>query len=101
MNLRAMFGFGPPAAAKDAVRVEGYAFARAWTCESCQQQMRIRVREDRADGPSNYETYPPRHPKHGHSVRPSGELTWNGLAEERGWRVAPVIQCPTCQGTRG
>jgi hypothetical protein len=97
MGLREWLGLGggTPEAVSP-VRIEGYAFARAWTCGTCQQQMRIRVRQDRAEGPSNYETYPPRHPKHGHSVRPSGDLNWNGLAEERGWTTNPVC-CPTCK----
>jgi hypothetical protein len=76
---------GETAAAKAA-----FEYRRVWTCP-CGAQLRIRAREARADGPSNFRMGPG-----GHAVLPSSDLTWNGLAEERGWQTDPVC-CPACQ----
>ena len=73
-----------------------FKFRRTWQC-GCGAQMTIRGREDRADGPSNFRAYPPTHRLAGHSMLPSEALTWNGLAEERGWKVTPRVKCPACQ----
>ena len=47
--------------------------------------MQIRGRDQRSDGPSNF-----------HPAIPAGDLTWDGLAVERGWKVDPAV-CPACQ----
>lgn len=72
-----------------------FLYRREWQC-ACGAQLRIRTREERADGPSNFHPYPAGHKLAGHSRLPANELTWAGLAVERGWRVEPV-RCPACQ----
>lgn len=110
--LRRMFGQDgpPPAEPRVTVRLPketvadltGFTFSAEWTCEgACAQnlqptKLRIRARQDRAAGPSNFEAYPKRHRFAGTSKLPSHELTWNGLAEERGWQTTPKVLCPAC-----
>lgn len=72
-----------------------FEFKRVWTC-GCGAQLKVRARDDRADGPSNFVPYPGGHPLFGHSMVKSALLTWNGLAEERGWKTEPIA-CPACQ----
>lgn len=72
-----------------------FVFRREWQCP-CGAQLRIRSRADRADGPSNFYAYPANHRLGGHSRVPADELTWAGLAVERGWQVEPV-KCPACK----
>jgi hypothetical protein len=77
-----------------------FEFIRAWKCggRGCPAQLVIRTREDREDGPSNFVPFPRGHKSEGHSQVDSINLTWNGLAEERGWKVrADRIVCPACQ----
>lgn len=74
-------------------------FSRSWLCAFCGAQMRIRAREDRQGGPSNFTAYPPNYPiekLRGHATLGSEFLTWNGLAEERGWQTTPKVKCPAC-----
>lgn len=73
-----------------------FVFMREWVC-ACGARLKIRARLDRGDGPSNFLPYPPGHKRAGHSKLPSSDLTWNGLAAERGWKVDPEVQCPACQ----
>jgi len=68
---------------------------REWDCP-CGAQLKIRGREDRSSGPSNFQPFPVGHAYAGHSQVSSGALSWNGLAEERGWKTDPV-KCPACQ----
>lgn len=72
-----------------------YEFVRLWECH-CGARLKIRSREDRSSGPSNFDPYLPGHPRAGHSRLPSGALTWDGLAEERGWKTTPRTICPAC-----
>jgi hypothetical protein len=72
-----------------------FEFQRIWTCR-CGAQLKIRAREDRSSGPSNFTAYPKGHLRAGHATLPSLALTWAGLAEERGWQTDPV-RCPACQ----
>lgn len=83
----------------------GMKFKRTWECEHCvalgadrPSRLSIRAREDRADGPSNYalETDGTKL-NYMHATLPTQYLTWNGLAEERGWQVHPTVKCPPCQ----
>lgn len=80
------------------------AYRRAWTC-TCGAQLRIRARETRADGPSNYQGVHTAQSVRassvpasfiGHSIVAHGDLNWSGLAEEQGWQTDP-IRCPACQ----
>lgn len=73
-----------------------FQFRRTFVCSQCKCELTIRAREDRSSGPSNYRVYPETHRSAGHSVVPSGALTWRGLAEERGWKLDPIV-CPACQ----
>lgn len=77
---------------------EKFKFVRTFTCgmKTCTAQLRLRCRENRGDGPSNFVPYPPNHKSAGHSQIPSALLNWNGLVEERGWTSDPV-RCPACQ----
>lgn len=68
---------------------------REWVCE-CGSALRIRSKDPHPDGISNFVPYPNEHKLGGHSQIPPIFLTWNGLAEERGWKTDPV-QCPACQ----
>lgn len=72
-----------------------FQFRHTWTC-ACGATLVIRSREDRSAGPSNFKAYPPGHVLAGHATLPSGVLTWDGMAEERGWLTRPT-QCPACQ----
>lgn len=83
----------------------GMKYKRTWECEHCVDagathpaRLAIRAREDRADGPSNYklETDGTKI-NYMHATLPTHELTWNGMAEERGWQVHPTVKCPACQ----
>jgi hypothetical protein len=76
---------------------EPLAHERTWQCQ-CGSALRIRAGTDRGDGPSNFlvDTNPRRR-TFGHALLPSGELTWEGLREERGWeRDGDVVTCPAC-----
>lgn len=84
----------PQSAVTDAAR--RMQFVRQWTC-GCGAVLRIRAKDDRRDGPSNFEPFPAWHRRAGHSKVPSAELTWSGLAAERGWRVERFVECPACQ----
>jgi hypothetical protein len=75
-----------------------YVYRRTWRCH-CTAELTIRARHaDRAESPSNFEPWTThQNPRFiGHSRRPAGELTWDGLAHERGWQTHPV-ECPACQ----
>lgn len=75
----------------------GMQFRREWFC-ICGARLAIRARQNRADGPSNFTPWPDGHPLAGHSQVRSEDLTWNGLAEERGWAIGEQIcACPACQ----
>lgn len=80
--------------------LKGFEYRRAFECSACETdkktQISIRSREDRMDGPSNFLPYPVGHKLAGHSQVESGQLTWNGLLEERGWDSDPV-RCPACK----
>lgn len=86
--------------AADAV---GFDYAHAWTCSTCRpteahpipMMLRIRCRENRPDGPSNYVVDADGSRRSGHATVPTHQLTWNGMAEERGWSTDPV-RCPAC-----
>ncbi len=78
-----------PQEARDSGRA--FAYQRDWVCR-CGARLRIRAREDRDGGASNFESHLTRG---GHATRASHELTWDGLAAERGWRTDPVT-CPAC-----
>lgn len=85
-----------PEEARHAART--FSHRRTWVCR-CGATLTVRARDSRADGPSNYQVCPPDFPivrMRGHSLLPSGDLTWNGLAAERGWESDPV-RCPACQ----
>jgi hypothetical protein len=69
---------------------------RTFVC-ACMATMRIRSRDARADGPSNFKAFPPAHPRKGHSQVPAEYLNWAGLAAERGWETTPDVKCPACQ----
>lgn len=81
-----------PAEARGAART--FEFVRLWECR-CGARLKIRAREDRSSAPSNFEPYLPGHKLVGHSMLPSTSLTWDGLAEERGWKTRPTV-CPAC-----
>lgn len=72
-------------------------FVRDWFCVKCNSRLRIRSEANREDGPSNFVMHPPGHPLAGHATLSSGELTWNGMAEERGWHVRGKTVCPACR----
>ena len=78
---------------------QGFKFVRLWTCR-CGANLRIRDKKDRKGGPSNFIPFPPEHPRlAGHSMLPSEHLNWNGMAEERGWKMQDEgdgITCPAC-----
>ena len=77
-----------PDEARYAARV--FQFVKDFEC-GCGAHLKIRTKEDRSSGPSNFQP-----DAQGHSKVPSGLLTWDGLAEERGWKVRPTM-CPACQ----
>lgn len=72
-------------------------FVREWFCVKCNARLKIRCESDHANGPSNFVMYPPSHRLSGHATLPSGELTWNGMVEERGWKAEPKVVCPACR----
>jgi hypothetical protein len=78
--------------------IKGFVHTAQWTC-SCGAQLRIRARDDRASGPSNYKGDFPSGPLIGQDIVPHHELNWNGLAHKNGWKTAPNVpaQCPACQ----
>lgn len=76
-------------------RGDAMQYRREWQC-ACGTQLKIRAREPHFDGPSNFVPYPVGHNLAGHSQLQPRFLTWNGMAEERGWKTDP-IQCPACQ----
>ncbi len=71
-----------------------FLFAHEWIC-ACGATLRIRSKEDRSTGPSNFVAFPAGHKLAGHSQVPSGGLTWDGMAEERGWQTRGT-KCPAC-----
>lgn len=71
-----------------------FQFRQNWQCK-CGAELTIRAKEDRSSGPSNFVPYPEGHRHEGHSQVMSGALTWDGLAEERGWQTRPT-KCPAC-----
>ena len=83
----------------------GMPFKRTWECEHCMEkgadkpsQLAIRARENREDGPSNYQLETDGTKiNYMHATLPTHKLTWNGMAEERGWQVSPTVKCPACQ----
>lgn len=96
-----------PAEARAAAVTGGFKFVRTWHCR-CGATLRLRRRTNLPDGPSNYRgvhtvesVRANRLPAAlvGHSVTPTPDLNWNGLAEERGWRVDAQVgaECPACQ----
>lgn len=72
----------------------GMQYRAEWHCP-CGANLRIRARDSRRTGPSNFVVFPENHPRAGHSQIASSQLNWNGLAEERGWGTDPV-KCPAC-----
>lgn len=75
----------------------GFKFRAEWTCP-CGKQLKIRARQDRFHGPSNFRVdMNPKSRTFGHATLPSDKLTWNGLAAERGWIVDGGVKCPECQ----
>jgi len=76
--------------------IKAFTHVRTWTC-GCGAELKIRSRDDHPEGKSNFIVYPTGHTLAGHSVLPPSELTWNGLATERGWIVEGAVQCPACQ----
>ena len=72
-----------------------FQYVKVWTCR-CGAELKIRAREDRSNGPSNFVAYGIESLRKGHSKIKSSDLTWDGLAEERGWKTQPV-ECPACQ----
>jgi hypothetical protein len=103
-TLKQRFGPQPPPPAvvlqipKDVARsIRGFDHSHEWTCGGpvkhsgmtvglCGAVLRIRSRDQRKDGPSNYVL-----------GRPAAELNWNGLAEERGWDPGAPVLCPACR----
>ena len=75
---------------------KSFSYRKEWKCE-CGANLRIRSRADHSDKASNYTTYPADHPRAGQSIVPPALLTWDGLAEERGWIVGAQTVCPACQ----
>jgi hypothetical protein len=74
-----------------------FSYFSEWKC-NCGAKLKVRSKNDRNGGSSNFTgTFPAGHPKAGHSVTPTEALTWNGLAEERGWKTHPTPVCPACQ----
>lgn len=67
---------------------------REWEC-SCGAKLRIRARDSRSEGASNFVPFPKGHKYVGHSQIPTTFLSWNGMAVERGWSTDPV-KCPAC-----
>lgn len=82
------------------VRIVGkeFRYGRIWRCSGrdCKAELKIKAKANRANGPSNFVPYPVGHKLAGHSQVPTMDLTWNGLAEERGWLTNPVV-CPACR----
>lgn len=71
-------------------------YRREWEC-GCGARLAIRAKDDRMDGASNFAPFPEGHKHEGHSQILSGQLSWNGMAEERGWQTGEVVKCPACQ----
>jgi len=80
----------------DEVRTSAAKFqhVRTWRC-GCGAQLRIRSVEPRAEA-SNWAGDAPDRYGQRHSVVPAGLLSWEGLANERGWETTPT-RCPACQ----
>jgi hypothetical protein len=78
--------------------IKGFVHTGQWTC-GCGAQLRIRARDDRETGPSNYRGDFPSGPLVGQDIVPHHELNWNGLAHKNGWKTSPGVpaQCPACQ----
>jgi hypothetical protein len=78
--------------------IKGFTHTGQWTC-ACGAQLRIRARDDRESGPSNYRGDFPSGPLVGQDIVPHHELNWNGLAHKNGWKTSPGVpaQCPACQ----
>lgn len=67
-----------------------YRFSKTWQC-SCGAELKIRSKQGHNNGPSNFVEG-----ARGHATLSPGQLTWDGLAEERGWMTTPV-KCPACR----
>lgn len=99
----------PLTPAETASATRPFRFHHTWLCP-CGARLTIRSREARLDGASNFEgvhTWETIRAARtrgqivteaalGHSILLPQFLTWNGLAEERGWQIDPV-RCPACQ----
>jgi hypothetical protein len=72
---------------------EKFKFVHAWRC-GCGAQLRIRTAEPRAVDSNWNGDRPDRHGQR-HSVVAAGLLSWDGLANERGWETNPT-RCPAC-----
>jgi hypothetical protein len=90
-------------------------YSKEWVCQSCPNdpsegispaKLVIRGNKDRDHGRSNFEgvhttetvnKYKLGERYVGHSIVPSGDLNWDGLAEERNWILYPHVKCPACQ----
>lgn len=95
---------------------EGMRYSRTWVCSTpvhylangsvrkSPVKLKITGIKDRENGPSNFKgVFPAFYPIErfrGHSIVPSGELNWNGIAEERGWQVEPIVLCSICLGKK-
>lgn len=99
-----------PEVVEDVKKAGKLQFVKEWTCTFCLNdlplKLRISSRIDRDHGPSNFAgVYPEGHPVErlrGHSILPSSQLNWAGLAEERGWKIIKTdfvdeVICPPCQ----
>jgi len=71
-------------------------YKKEWRC-GCGANLRIRSKAAHSNKGSNYTVYPVGHAKTGQSMIPPEQLTWDGLAEERGWIVGEETVCPACQ----
>lgn len=81
-----------------------FNFSCIFTC-ACGANLKLRKREDRDYGPSNYkgvhttltvQQFGLPQDRIGHSIVPHGQLNWKGIAEENGWDTDP-IKCPACK----
>jgi len=79
---------------------KSFKFRKVWTCTGNHPDrpvtLTIRSRQPRSDRPTNFVAFPDGHENAGHSVMPAWALTWDGMAEERGWQTIPDVKCPAC-----
>ena len=75
--------------------VQGFDHRREWKC-FCGNRLAIRSRDPHLDEPSNARFRPATVTGEMHATLQPNQLTWKGLAEERGWKTDPVT-CPACQ----